>query len=65
MVGKYSIELCNVLGLCIWNYTADNTDDSKITVDISSYMRGVYFIKITDRYSSQFAKIIKKDTYFP
>ena len=52
-----SVELYDVQGRII---QVDKVDSNEVSIDVSKYNSGVYFVKVTTEFGSQISKIIKE-----
>ncbi|MEO8088080.1 MAG: T9SS type A sorting domain-containing protein, partial [Bacteroidota bacterium] len=53
--GKYYLQICNYLGMEIYK---QESDMNRLTLDMSSWMKGVYFVKVTENKKIIYRKII-------
>ena len=64
--GRYNVELTgfqaekeikvfNTLGVIVWEVTTYNDE---VVIDISSFSKGMYFIKVTDRENEKTERIL-------
>ena len=58
--GRYSISICNKAGAVLWSDTVDAGPFDPVTVDVSSWSGGTYYVRIDGPHVNEIYTIVKK-----